>query len=344
MLGIDDRQCRVADSRVFCRLPFAACYLITVFALLSVLTTDNASATYLESDIKEPGTERSAVPGRIFSTNVDIFLGQKSRRRTGGGRAWANVYYGDTTLKPKEADKIRPDFYGAQVGFDIVKRRGTYSTLFFNLNQSKTGFDDGTSKIDNFLVGYGQFYSLSMCHFAFNGGLGYDRYQLTAGEAGKGDGLQTNFYGEFGLDYPFGKWFVKPFYALQYDFLYQGTIARQSSVLRRESNDHGLTQLFGLRLNWQVTQKLEFQSRAIWVHEMLDNPPPFYHMRFSPVAGINTPAIMFYEGNTGRDWAWLGIGGKFEGIYNVYLFFDYDILLNERHITHLGSIGLCLGW
>ena len=292
----------------------------------------------------------SLLPDRpIFSTDVDLFLGQKSRRCSGGGRVWANIYYGDATLKPKEGGQIDPNFYGFHVGFDIAKSHGMYSTFFVNANQSKAKFsrsilDGGSSTIDNYLFGYGKFIYLSMCHFTFTTSLGYDRYTVSAeGNKGTGDGLQSNFFGEFGLDFLLGKWGIKPFYAMQYDFLYHGDLGK-SPVLVNDWNGHGLNQLAGLRLTWKVTNMLELQSRAVWVHEMLDNPPPFYHARFSPVQGTNTPAILYYEGNTGRDWAWLGLGGKLEGVYNVYLFFDYDLLLNERHITHLGSLGLCLGW
>ncbi|MDR0326754.1 MAG: autotransporter outer membrane beta-barrel domain-containing protein [Planctomycetaceae bacterium] len=315
-----------------------------VFALFSVLTAEKVSATSLESDDGKENT--SLFPDRpVFSTDVDTFLGQSRRRRGGGGggRVWSNLYYGDTTLKPKESEKTNPRFYGLQLGFDVAKSHGIYSTFFLHVNQSKTKFAGNSSSIDNYLLGYGKFIYLSMCHFTFTGSLGYDRYEVSNGKAAQGDGLQTNFFGEFGLDFLFGKWGIKPFYALQYDFLYHGNIGH-SPVLVNDWNGHGLNQLFGLRLSWKMTDSLEWQCRSVWVHEMLDNPPPFYHARFSPVHGTNTPAIMFYGGNTGRDWAWLGIGGKFEGVYNVYLFFDYDAILNERHVTHLGSIGLCLGW
>jgi uncharacterized protein with beta-barrel porin domain len=177
-----------------------------------------------------------------------------------------------------------------------------------------------------------------MCHFTFTGSMGYDRHEISSGGANKGDGMQANSFGEFGLDFMLGKWGFKPFYALQYDFLYHGNVGDVVG----DWNGHGLNQLFGMRTNWKIMEMLELQSRATWVHEMLDKPPPFFHARFSPVHGTNSPAIMFYKGNTGRDWAWLGFGAKFEGISNIYLFFDYDVLLNERHVTHLGSVGLCL--
>ena len=313
---------------------------ITVFALFTVQAANELSAAPLEW--KSEAEDFAILSDRpVFAADVELYLGQKTRRRGGGGgRVWSNLYYGDTTLKPKgEEDKINPSFYGLQIGLDVGKGHGVYSTYFLNINRSKTKFSGGTSTIDNYLLGYGKYYYFNICHIAFAGSVGYDRYEVSAGETHKGDGLQTNLFGEFGFDFILGKWTIKPFYALQYDFLYHGNIGQ-----KEDWNGHGLNQLFGLRLNWRVLNRLELQSRAVWVRELLDKSPPFYHMRFSPVHGVNTPAIMFYEGNTGRDWAWLGIGGKFECSFNVYLFFDYDVLLNKQHTTHLGSVGLLLGW
>ena len=315
---------------------------VAVF-LFFVLTVGEVSAAPLGSTGKE--ADFSLLPTQpIFSTDVDIFLGQK-RRRGGGGRVWANTYYADTTLKPVQGGRIDPRLYGFQVGFDLAQSHGVYSTFFLNVNQSKIKFgeefDGGSSKADNYLLGYGKYVYWSMCHFAFAGSIGYDQYEVTKDTTGTGNGLQMNFFGEFGLDFILGKWAIKPFYALQYDFLYHGNIG-QTPI--GDWNGHGMQQLFGLRLNWKPTHILELQSRSIWVHEMLDNPPPFYRVRFSPMHGISTPAIMFHEGSTGRDWAWLGVGAKLEGVFNVYLFLDYDVLLNERHITHIGSLGLCFGW
>ena len=313
-----------------------------VFVLFSALTAGNVSATLPDTrglrSATSPALGESSPALFSAPVDVDLFLGQYKRRRSSGGRVWGNVYYGDTTLKPKEEDKLHPSFYGIQLGIDVPKSHGIFSTYFLNINQSNMRFDGDSSTINNYLLGYGKFVYLSMCHFTLTGSMGYDQYNV---DASKGNGLQMNFFGEFGLDFLFGKWGIKPFYALQYDFLYHGNIEDTSIG---DWNGHGFNQLFGLRLSWKVTDWLELQSRTTWVYEMLDNPPPFYRVRFSPVHGINTPAILYYEGNTGRDWVWLGIGGKFEGVYNLYLFCDYDVLLNERHITHLGSVGLCLGW
>ena len=317
---------------------------IAVFALCSVRMTESVSAAPQEWESER--ADFSLLPDQpIFSLDTDVFLGQKKRRRGGGGRVWANLYYGDTTLKPKEEERREPQFYGFQLGFDVAKSRGVYSTFFFNVNQSKMDVAGAYptidhSKINNYLLGYGKFFYLSACHFVFTGSIAYDQHEVSrAGDRATGGGMQTNLFGEFGLDFILKKWGIKPFYALHYDFLYHGKIGEIG-----DWNGHGLQQLLGLRLNWKVTTMLELQGRTIWVHEMLDNPPPFYHCRFSPVQGINTPAIMFYQGNTGRDWAWLGVGAKLDGILGLYLFCDYDLLINERHVTHLGSLGFCLGW
>jgi hypothetical protein len=299
---------------------------IAVFALLSALPAVNVSA---------------AQP--MFSADVDTFLGQKSRRNS-GGRVWSNFYYGGSTLEPEEGWEIKPQFCGAQLGFD-VKSHDVYSTYFLNVNQSKTNFGgEVTSKIDNYLLGYGQFFYLNGCHYGLTASAGYDRYELAFGETGLGDGLQANLFGEFGFDFIFGRWAVKPFYALQYDFLWHSKIRRTTLVLLDDWSGHGLNQLVGLRLNWKIFDRLELQSRSVWIREMLKDLPPFYRARFSPVHGTHTAAMMFYEGNMGRDLVWLGFGGKFECTHEIYLYCDYDLLLNERHTTHTGSLGLRLGW
>jgi len=312
--------------------------------LFCVLTAGEVSAAPLESIGNE--VDFSLLPNQpMFSTDVDFFLGQQRRRR---GSIWANVYYGDTTLKPKEGGRIDPRFYGFQVGLDLGRSHGAFSTFFLNVNQSRIKFSEnfggGSSKIDNFLLGYGRYMHFRMSHFAFAGSIGYDRYEVSRLHTGKGDGLQMNLFGEFGLDFLLGRWAIKPFYALQYGFLYHGRIGPAYDPLYKDWNGHGLQQLIGLRLNWQATHALKLQSRSIWVHEFLNNPPPFYRARFSPVYGISTPTIMFHQGSTGRDWAWLGIGAKFEAVFRVYLFLDYDLLINKRHTTHVASLGLCLGW
>ncbi len=291
---------------------------------------------------------RFSANGTFFSTNTDLFLGQKKRRRGSGGRAWGNFYYGATSLEPKDFDcKIKPDLFGVQFGFDVVNSHGVYSTFYGNYNQSDTDIGSSTkSKIENYLFGFGKYVYLSGCHFGFTAGIGYDSYKVDERvlEASYGgDGLQMNLFGELGIDLVFGSWAFKPFYALQYDFLYHGRIGK-ADTFQGDRNEHGLIQLMGLRLNWKPLDNLEFQTRTTWVHEMLDNPPPFYNARFSPVQGTSTPAVYFYQGDTGRDWAWIGAGAKWEFVYNIFVYLDYDLTINERHTTHFGTLGICLGW
>ncbi|MDR1271353.1 MAG: autotransporter outer membrane beta-barrel domain-containing protein [Planctomycetaceae bacterium] len=285
----------------------------------------------------------------FFSADVDCYLGQKHRRRGDGGRVWANLYYGGTTLKPKGTEsRIKPNLYGLQVGLDRVQSHGVYNTFFGNFNQNKIKYPNQTkARTDNYLLGLGKYFYLSGCHFGGAGSFGYDKYEVSNAVNqvnAKGNGFQCNIFGEFGLDFIFGKWGIKPFYALQYDFLYHGRIGEAGSPVQSDWNGHGLSQLLGIRINWKLFESLELQSRLTWIHEMLDNLPVYYHTRFSAVHGTSTPAVFYYEGNTGRDWAWIGCGLKFEGVYNVFLFLDYDLTINARHTTHLGNLGLCFGW
>lgn len=285
----------------------------------------------------------------LFSTESDLMLGQRRRQRGGGGRVWTNLYYGDTVLEPKKYDfEIKPDLYGVQLGFDVVQQHGMYATFFGNYNHSSTKVGDvGKSTIDNYLFGFGKYISLQACHFGFTASVGYDDYKFrdhATALTGRGDGMQLNLSGEFGIDLIFDRWEIKPFYNLQYDFLYHGRIGSREFTVQGDWNDHSLVQTFGLRLKWKPSDMLTVQTRSGWVHEMLKHPPPFYNIRFSAVQGTTTPAVFFYEGHTGRDWAWVGLGTKFQLAYNVFLFLDYDLMINEYHATHFGCLGLCLGW
>ena len=339
-------------------------YYIRFFVLSIVVVT--ALATYVKADSFEDTNlfevglfeERQTNFDELFfsdrpyfSVEIDTFdtyLGQRRRRRGDGGRVWTNLYYGMTKLEPKDARyDIKPDIYGVQLGFDIVQEHGVYSSFFGNFNQSDIDFGKfAKAKNRNYLFGYGKYVYLAGCHFGFTASLGYDEYKVrdrTTGIQGTGDGMQTNIFGEFGIDLIFGQWAIKPFYALQYDFLYHGRIGEKGKAFKGDWNGHGFNQLFGLRVNWKPADIIEFQLRTTWVHEFLD-PPPFYHARFSAIQGTSTPAVYFYKGNTGRDWAWVGLGLKIEAVYNVLMYLDYDCTVNGRHITHFGNLGLCFGW
>jgi outer membrane autotransporter protein len=289
------------------------------------------------------------LPNEYDSTGfypADLYLGQKKRRRGSGGRAWANLYYADTTLHPRDTAKISPDTYGVQVGFDAVKQHGIYSTFFANIQQSEIACQGADSKIENYMFGYGKYAFLKASHFGFLASAGYDEYKVhTAGEKLGGSGMQAMLFGEAGIDILLGQWALKPFYDLQYGFLYHGRIGEADSPEKiHDQHGHSFAQLLGMRTNWKPADRLEFQLRTTWVHEYLNEPPPFYNLRFSAVQGTMTPAVMFFEGYTGRDWAWLGLGMKFECDFNVYLFLDYDVMINAYHTSHLVNLGFCLGW
>jgi hypothetical protein len=334
---------------------------MVIFAVVFLLAAKNAASAAVDDEWSETKTVVDETDvlfpsdRPIFSTDVEFYLGQKQRRRgNGGGRVWANLYYANTMLKPKNAGyKIKPELYGLQFGLDFVQSHGVYTTLFGNVNRSSERLGAwAKAKSENYLFGVGRYLYLSGCHFGGIYSIGYDQYKVNNhfnNINSNGDGLQMNLFGEFGVDFLLGTWAIKPFYALQYDFLYHGRIGKPDinvpeSVFQNDWNGHGLVQLLGTRINWKPIESLELQSRFTWVHEMLDHTPAYYHARFSAVQGTMTPAVFYYQGNTGRDWAWIGLGLKSEPVYNVFLFLDYDLTINSRHATHLANLGFCLGW
>ncbi|GHT27479.1 hypothetical protein FACS18942_06880 [Planctomycetales bacterium] len=300
-----------------------------------------------EDDFPSTDDFRITPNGVHFQTDTDLFLGQKQRRRGSGGRFWTNLYYGATTLKPKDTVRIKPDEYGVQFGFDVVQTHGIYSTFLGNFQRSSVKIQDtAKSTAETYTIGYGKFAYLRGCHFGGLGTISYDKYKIsrsTVGSNGDGKGVQTNIFGEFGIDFVLPRFAIKPFYALQYDFLYHGRIGEKGSEFQDDWNGDGLTQLFGSKFNIGISDSIELQIRTTWVHELLD-PQPFFNARFGPVQGTMTPAIFYYNGYTGRDWAWLGASFKWEICYNVFLFLDYDATINKYHTTNFGNIGLCLGW
>ena len=306
-------------------------------------------SAWLSTSAEESGVfdKRDSFDRPMFGQDVEFHLGQRRKRSGSSGRVWTNLYLASAVLHPKtETEKIRPDILGFQVGFDVVRSQLAYLSLFYNFNRSQQNLHSVlSSDIDNHFFGGGYFLYLSGCHFGFVGGLGYDQYSVRNDfGGGKGSGLQTNLFSEFGIDFSVGKWAIKPFAALQHEFLYHGRIGESPNIVQGDWNIHGLDALIGLRVNWKPLENLEIQMRSTWVHQVLDRSPPFYVARFSAVHGTGTPIIFHYQGDTGRDWAWLGLGMKFEFYYNAFLFLDYDVMVNKRLTSHLGNIGLCLGW
>ncbi|MDR2704320.1 MAG: autotransporter outer membrane beta-barrel domain-containing protein [Planctomycetaceae bacterium] len=281
--------------------------------------------------------------------NYETFLAQS--KRVHGGCLWGNFYYSNTALKPKNTStKIKPYDFGFQIGLDVLTDHEVYSTFMVNVNESKTKFANSIkSDIENFVFGYGKVYHWQVAHAGWGASVGYDRYSISGfGEKGSGNGLQARFDGEMGLSFIFRLWEIKPFYALQYNFLYHGEInSSTGNISVGDWNGHGLTQFLGFRLNWKPLENvLLLQSRVTWIHELLDNSPPFYSTHFSSIKGkgASTPSILFFDGNIGRDWVWVGFGLKWSFLYQRSLFVDYDAMINGRQVTHLVNLGLCLGW
>ncbi len=275
-----------------------------------------------------------------------VFRGQK----TDNGRLWTSFYYSGSALEPKDADvKIRPDLYGFQLGLDIPKTKTVCSNYFMNIGRSNTDFDsDARSKVNHYQFGFGKRIDWGMGYIGYTSSLTYDDYKIRDRISNKqhsGDGLQANISGEAALCWGGDTWKFRPFYGLQYDFLYHGRLGKAGSAFMSDSNDHSLQQFIGLRFTKSFFYSIDWQLRASWVHQMLGHTPPFFSTRFSSISatGVPTPAVPFFGGDVGRDWAWLGTGVQFD-FHHWYLFFDYDLLVNGRQNSHIASMLICLTW
>lgn len=329
--------------------------VLAFFANTALSATPSASTQSLSSLFGEK-SGRSFEPvfesGQSKGTSVDfgidpVYRGQK----TDNGRFWTNFFYSGSSLKPKgEGRKIKPDLYGFQLGLDIPRSASICSIYFLNIGRSNTDFEkDARSKIGHYQLGFGKRIDWGRrAYVGYTGSLTYDDYKIRdrlSNRQYSGDGVQANLSGEAALCWNGAEWSFRPFYALQYDFLYHGRLGKAGSAILGDSNDHSLQQYMGLRFTKNFQHTIDWQIRASWVHQMLKHTPPFTSSRFSSISGtsVPTPAVPFFDGNIGRDWAWLGTGVCFD-FYNWYLFLDYDLMINGRQNSHVASLFICLTW
>ncbi len=273
---------------------------------------------------------------------------------TDAGRFWTDFYYAGSSLKPKEGGvKIRPDQFGVQLGFDLPKTEYSWRTFFLSIGQSNTEIGNiADSEVNHFQFGLGKRLEWNVAkqggYVGYTASLTYDDYKIRdmfTNVSHSGSGLQANASGEAAVCWGNDQWKIRPFYGLQYDFLYHGRIGEEGSAILSDESEHSLQQMLGVRLSRNFFYTFDIQVRASWVHQYLGDTPAFFTNRFSSISGtsIPTPAVPFYGGDVGRDWAWIGTGVQFD-FYNWFLFFDYDLLLNERQTSHVGSMMLCLTW
>jgi len=265
----------------------------------------------------------------------------------GNLRIWGAGYYDMTKIEPEDFAPMDSDMFGLMGGLELKRRSGSVLGVYYHYASEETKWEpnlldliDGDAK--HHIIGLTFRKPLPLSHILLNVNGGLDQYGLRfdSDEALKPKGYQANVYPEFGLNIPIGKMIgLKPYLAVHYHYLHHDDI----STYWDKADYHGLNNLLGLRTNLALGNIFQLQGRASWVHEYLKESPTSLSY-FSSLPGHFTPIRCNFEGDTARDWAWLGVGARLSFGHNLRLFADYDLTLNARQTSHTISCCLCLGW
>ncbi|MGL6197182.1 MAG: autotransporter outer membrane beta-barrel domain-containing protein [Thermoguttaceae bacterium] len=341
--------------------------ILLVGFVLSANTLVSAQHYYFENT-SDNWDKNGFASGKTANVNLDNFSDQPIFRgkslmpkNSAGFRIWGDFYYDWTDISPKDVPGVKADELGGIFGLDIKKRNGSVFGLFYHYGSNDMKWNSDLFKLDDSLTGkttnhqFGLSFNkpLPLSHFLVIASGGFDKYGFKYLESGASneinldtDGIQANVYGEFGLDIPIKSFGIKPFWGLHYHFLKYDEVGAGTSFANSFHGDdyHGLNNLLGVRLSMKMFNGfLTTQFRGTWVHEYLETSPT-YQSYFSSIPTLYSPVRWNVEGDTARDWAWIGAGVKLNFGKVLLLFADYDLMINERQTSHVASLSLCLGW
>lgn len=268
-------------------------------------------------------------------------------------QVWGTFYAGGGKIKPLGfTQKIDQDLDGAMVGLTLGLGSAFSFTGYYNYHDTATECAGTKISTDTQLGGIGLRYNVSGFYFSLLGNYGDDGSTLRATEAEDAldfDGWQATGFFETGFQWPTsGRLFVlTPFSNLQYSTVEFDGFDRSRFALTGDKTQYdAFYQTLGSRidLNLPGCDLLGLQGRLAWVHQYLSDAAPISNYQIGRIPGTITPTSVYYEGNAGRDWFWCGAGLKLSLFNLLSATLDYDILLNERQTTHLGSVGLLIGF
>lgn len=235
---------------------------------------------------------------------------------------------------------------------------------YYSFNSISTNVDllDSSNNVKNHFFGT---YLTKQCgptYWLASIGFGFDDYrsrrQIDIGSGGSAlsemasgnhSGWQSMVYGEIGSTFRNCVFDFQPYLGLQYNYLYQNAFAETGAANAAldidQLKDNALRTYVGARStlpfgNCYGCGSLEL--RTAWIHQLLDQSASMMNARL--VTPTNTASYSVLSSDTGRDWAWVGTGVKWQGKLGVVVYADYDLLFNGCEAIHTGSGGLSLSW
>lgn len=359
-------------------------YLLSGFLVFVLVFTNSASFTAAFDTFSVDLLEKNEKPllfdqqlNRLFATDrfmldhatadtqsfETVYRGLPSLasliKKPSGLRIRGSLFYDHTRVFPKNAGNMRSEMSGFLLGADLLYQGGGVFGAYYMYGSEETSWDAKDNPLEgdvkHHLLGLQYKKNMSFAHFLLNGSLGKDEYDYNGEvfEKYMGDGYQGNVYVELGIGLSQGGQSIgfKPFWGVHYHFLkldddleiddYTNFDNYKSIV---DSVEHGLNNILGLRFNMVLfSGTINAQVRASWVYEYLD-PSPTSTNYFGAIPGQYTPLRWNVEGDTSRNWAWLGCGVKFSLGEKLLFFLDYDANFNKYQTSHTGSIYACINF
>ena len=277
-----------------------------------------------------------------FSKNVTI-RGGMDFMQCRCFQVFGAYYIGSGEINPKNSPfSIDNDLNGAQLGINLGLGSAFLATFYYNFNRGEIYYDEKSNNSKTHLAGVGLRYNTNGFYFSLLGNYGLDSYDLVArnGRSVDYDGWQAGGSFETGYMMPtVGLFTLKPFGNWQYSYLKSDGFDRRAVALRNESLKYdALFQTLGARIDVDLSL-VNLQGRIGWVHQYLEGSP-INTFWFSRNPGTYTPTQCFYEGDSGRDFFWGGLGLKVSLFGLMAANIDYDILVNTYQTTHFASAGL----
>lgn len=332
---------------------FAAAALFIIFFIMnecafSQISSFECEIPELEKSLYRPNYDSSA----DFERRNDPFFQDATETIYRGsllssGTRITGVFY---RMEPKyKGNKFFTDplsAYGAIIGYEKLYKSGCNFGIFYNYgfeNSVKTvAFD---SKTNNHLLGLKYRQTLGAFTVLLEGSAGYDLYSYSYSYDGvdgkiKEDGYQGRGYAEvsynnlslYGIS-------LKPFVAYQYDFLQRNALEDDSLAFSDKIKHDSSQMLFGARLSWNC-----IHARFAWVHDFEKGESPIRSQWLSSFPGVITPNQLYYDGNSGVERYWLGVGFQYKFLNCLVACLDYDLVYNSKETSHIGSVGLRLCW
>lgn len=323
----------------------------STFALPEGLTKSVTIPTAGAVTRPEPCSFAQASPGGVrFSEDV-ILRGSLGLDTCRAIQIWGDYYASGAKLRPDETDwDISQKFDGWMLGGTVGLGTALSISGYYNQQKHNITYDNATNKATARLGGLSIRYNLAGFYFSLLGCYSDDIYTLVE-DGGEGrsldyDGWQATGFFETGYQWETagGLFVLTPFSNIQYSTLKHDAIDRRAFTKGNDSADYdALYQTLGARIDLNWLSMLGLQGRLAWVHQYRDESP-ILNYQFSRVPGTITPTMTYDIGTGGRNWFWCGIGGKISVLKVASVTLDYDVTMNNCQVTHIGSVGVLVGF